>query len=534
MNPTNPGNSLNDVITPTPHGRPPVQSRVERLTGLLIVLSACTLETLPITCWLLMSAAYDTGDPNDAAMPFWWTWLLVVGVYGLGALFLHGTDADPRRRRLNTALLTIAIVVLGPLSLLITYWLSPAAQRFLADGSDSGGPVMLALLVAWLWWRGLLLSRGRVVRERIYIRFLVALGVTVAALAGAAAIPGAARALTASYLALLLALLLFVGTMGLTLAQARDASDEMRNAYRGRQPLEAPPVFTRSWLASGLGLSLGLSLVALLLATLISRDSVRILAVAAGNIYNGLVNAVQVALSPLFWLIALILNGPITWMANLLHKWQPSAQRTTPPPTCPATSGTSVPSNPCLPPTQNPTGSLFSAEWLTAIHWGTAILIVVVALVILTRILSHLSDLRRVRAFTEERMMLDAGEILGGQLRRFLDAFRRKRHEDIAVADDLVAGSIRQVYRDTLATAAISGHARRVAETPREYQRRIITDDPQHPDMTPPTEVAGALAELTDAYEHARYGQPDTNTSPPASPEAVRAAEAVQRWLKRK
>lgn len=528
-------NRVNSVRTPPSPDHPPALSRIERLTGLLVVLSACTLETLTITCWLLMLAAYQTGDPNDAAMPFWWIWLLVVGVYWLGALFLHGTDADPRRRRLNTMLLTIAVAVLGPLSLLITYWLSPAAQRFLADGSDSGGPVMLALLVAWLWWRGLLLSRGRVTRERIYIRFVVALGVTITALAGAAAIPGATRALTASYLALLLALLLFVGTMGLTLAQARDASDEMRSSYRGTQPLETPPVFTRSWLASGLGLSLGLSLLALVLATLISRDSVRILAVAAGNIYDGLVTLVQLALSPLFWLIALILNGPITWMANLIHKWQPSTRPTPPPPpACSPTSGTSVSGNPCLPPTQNPTGSIFSPELLTAIRWGTAILIVVVALVVLARVLSRLTDLQRLRAFTEERTMLDAGEILGGQLRRFFDAFRRKPAGNAAVIDDLAVGSVRRIYRDTLATAAVSGHGRRAAETPREYERRISTDDPSRPGAAPPPNVAGALAELTGAYEQARYGQDDSNVSPPASSEAARAAETVQRWLKRK
>jgi len=51
------------------NARPPAQPRVERLAGILVVVSACTLETLPIFCWLLLLAAYDSGDhlhPSDA------------------------------------------------------------------------------------------------------------------------------------------------------------------------------------------------------------------------------------------------------------------------------------------------------------------------------------------------------------------------------------------------------------------------------------------------------------------------------------
>jgi hypothetical protein len=36
---------------------------------------------------------------------------------------------------------------------------------------------------------------------------------------------------------------------------------------------------------------------------------------------------------------------------------------------------------------------------------------------------------------------------------------------------------------------------------------------------------------LTLAYEQARYGQPDADASPPATPETLTAAETVRRWL---
>jgi uncharacterized protein DUF4129 len=532
---------MNDLRTLSPPPGSPQQPRVERLAGWLIVASACTLETLPIFCWLLMLAAYDSGDPNRAAMPFWWMWLLFFCIYWLGVLFLRGTEDDPRRRRMSTLLLTIAVAVLGTLSLLVTYWLSPTAMSVLASAGETGSPVVLALLVAWLWWRGLLLSRGRVTRERMYRRFIVALGVTIAALAGASAVQGEARGLTVSYLALLFAALLFAGTMGLTLAQTRDASYEMRISYRGQQPLSTPPVFTRSWLAASLGLSLGLSLLALLLATLISRESVRILAVATNNIVNGLITGVEFVLTPIFTLIYLILNKPIEWIADFFHRLGPPKPLAipTPPGACKPTavvgtpaSGVPASSASCAPPPSHaPMTSLLPAEWLTVMRLGTIILVVIVVLVVLARVLSRFTQARRVRAFSDERSMLDAREILSSQLRRFLDTFRRKPPEVAPITDALAPGSVRQVYRDTLAAAADRGRGRRAAETPREYQRRITSDDPLRPGSEPPPGVAGALADLTHAYEQARYGQPDPDASPPATPETVAAADTLRRWL---
>jgi|GEM_PF-1051043 hypothetical protein len=520
------------------NARPPAQPRVERLAGILVVVSACTLETLPIFCWLLLLAAYDSGDPNGAVMPFWWMWLLVFGIHWLAILFIHDTDDDPQRRRRHTLLLTFAVAGLGTLSLLATYWLSPSARSVLVSGGDTSGLVALALLIIWLWWRGLLLGRGRLTRGRMYVRFVVALGVTIAALAGAAAIQGAARPLAASYLVLLLALLLFAGTMGLTLAQARDASYEMRSAYRGDQPLEMPPVFTRAWLAASVGLSLGLSLLALLLAALISRDSVRVLAIAAGNIANGLLDGIVFILTPIFFLLYLILNKPIEWLTAYFHRLgppKPLTLPTVPPcqPTVPA-GGVATPGATCAPPAHHAVAtSLLPAEWVTAMRWGAAILVIVVALVVLARILSRFTQARQLRAFTEERTMLDAREILGGQLRRFFGAFRRQRAEDAPLVDDLAEGSVRRAYRDTLALAVGKRHARRPAETPREYQRRLASDDPMHPGTAAPPPVAGAMDELTHAYEQARYGQPESNSdaSPPATPETANAAATVQHWL---
>ena len=163
-------------------------------------------------------------------------------------------------------------------------------------------------------------------------------------------------------------------------------------------------------------------------------------------------------------------------------------------------------------------------------RWGLVILAVVVALVLLARLLRRYTEWRRERAFMEVRTMLDAREILGGQLRRLLDAFRRQdTSAHTPVTDDLVQGSVRRVYRDTLAAAAATGRARYSAETPEEYQRRLARDDGPFP--PPPPAVASSLASLTNAYERARYGEADADETLTATPETVSAADAVRHWL---
>ena len=550
MNATRP--QTTPPTTPPALRHSPAPPRVERFVEQLVVVAACALETLPLFCWLLVLAAYQTGDPDTVAAPFWWMWLLVFGTRWLGALFTRHAANNPRSRRANLAFMMTSIAVLAPLTLLATYWLSPSARAFLADGQDTTGPVGLALLVGWLWWRGLLLGRGRVTRERMYIRFIISLGATITALAGAAAIKGPAHDLTASYLILLLALLLFAGLMGLTLAQARDASFEMRSAYHDAEPMAIPPVFTRSWLAASLALSIGVSLLALLLSALISGQSVRVLAVAMGNVVNGLISAIQLILTPFYLLFYLIMNKPVEWLFSLLHHYgyyQP-IHTPNPPPICPtprATLGATPAASPAASPAGTPAGSAagsapacggsapsgagpIPADWLAAMRWGLVILAVVVALVLLARLLRRYTEWRRERAFMEVRTMLDAREILGGQLRRLLDAFRRQQTPaHTPVTDDLAQGSVRRVYRDTLAAAAATGRARYAAETPEEYQRRLTRDDGPFP--PPPPDVASSLARLTNAYERARYGEANADETPPAMPETVSAADAVRRWL---
>jgi hypothetical protein len=180
-----------------------------------------------------------------------------------------------------------------------------------------------------------------------------------------------------------------------------------------------------------------------------------------------------------------------------------------------------------------PTPPPIPLEWLTALRWGLITLAIVVVLVVLARALYRYTDQRHERAYSDERTMLDAREILGAQLRRFFDAFRRQPNVDEPATADLAVGSVRHVYRDVLVAAAGSGRTRREAETPEEFQRRLTHGDPAQPETVPAAEVADAFERLTHTYEQARYGPPDADGEQPAASETVTAADAVRRWLAR-
>jgi len=56
-------------------------------------------------------------------------------------------------------------------------------------GADAG----LTLLVTWLWWRGLLLGRMSLTRERLHMRFLWGLAAMILAIASVATVQAASR-----------------------------------------------------------------------------------------------------------------------------------------------------------------------------------------------------------------------------------------------------------------------------------------------------------------------------------------------------
>src|SRR5262249_57136280 len=86
-----------------------------------------------------------------------------------------------------------------PLQTLVALW-----GDIVAGAGHADSALGLALLSAYLWWRGLLLGRERLTRERLYTRFVGGLVAIIMAIAAAASITSPARAPLTGMLALLL------------------------------------------------------------------------------------------------------------------------------------------------------------------------------------------------------------------------------------------------------------------------------------------------------------------------------------------
>src|SRR5262249_39978679 len=134
---------------------------------LAFLLGLVLLETIPVAAWLETGATLQVGDPNQTALPFW----LLVLVMLLAALISRASA----RMRPIAALLVGAPVYL--VCLVVAVGISPSAYGpvvegpfdtawILALGSDlfngtarTGAVFGLAIVLAYLWWRGL--YRGR-------------------------------------------------------------------------------------------------------------------------------------------------------------------------------------------------------------------------------------------------------------------------------------------------------------------------------------------------------------------------------------
>src|SRR5262249_21246468 len=146
-------------------------------------------------------------------------WLLVVLLlsWGGAVLFRRWQPAGAGGRVLERVL-RFAILIGWVLTTLLSLSISPAAYSgrhpvqalgdfwgdIVAGAGHAGNALGLALLTAYLWWRGLLLGRERLTRERLYMRFVGGLVVIILAIAVAASVTAPARAPLTGLLAILL------------------------------------------------------------------------------------------------------------------------------------------------------------------------------------------------------------------------------------------------------------------------------------------------------------------------------------------
>jgi uncharacterized protein DUF4129 len=487
---------------------PAKKARAALLFGALI-----SLEAAPVSAWLVVYAAAESGDIRLTAAPFW----LVVGVL----LVFAGVRWSAVR--LGPLALTAGWVVCGVASALALIRFSPLGYGDLGIPiwsfswlGDLGGALAagaqvvdvtlgLSALTIYLGWRGARLGEGGPLFSHISRRFSIGMGAVILAVFGSlASAPGSMRPASAALLALL-ALEGFAGLSALAISRPRAGS--------GRTDATAPGAeYSSRWE--------------------IAAGAIALLIVAGVAFVGGLLNIT--AMPFLFsWLapVADILNRFGSWLTQSiayvlylisvywLSHFIPG----------------NLPNQPIhVPRFPQQNGPARHTQTIPGQFVSIATVIVVVLVVVGVLIALYLVARGALRTLNkpasddneEERERLDASSLLRQQTRDLLDRWRRAGG-GTAVRDELQRGSVRWLYRELLRAGARAGHERQASETADEYAARLA--EALHSDgRTAGDPVADDLRALAYAYDDARYGSIEDD--PPASSEV---AEQSRRMTER-
>jgi hypothetical protein len=480
----------------------PTRSRSSRVTaglsGLVIVLAAVGLETLPVTAWLETAAGLVTGNPGAEAAPFWLVYGSVLAAAGIGTCY---------QRRLIPFALAVALVVaawvgtllvmlrvspgayagVAPTAPLSLGWLAQVAANIVTGSGRIAVDLGLVALAAYLWWRGLRVGREGATYDQLYLTFRIGLaGIIGATVVGVA---GAARATLGGRLALLLPLEVGVGLVGLTLTHISRYTSQSRRAGAA----DEGDFGQAQWLLSAFGLAVLVVGGALLLALVFSYDTLLALAQALRPIGDALGAALVWLIEAVALVLFFLLNGPIQWLEAHAKKQSSQVQ---PPPLSTVHIDLKHPAQG------------IPHDWLVAGRIAVIALAMLIILAILVQLLRRARMLAQREEFDETREALNARSLLNDQLGALFSRMLPRRS---SVADeDLPSGSVRCHYREVLRAALRAGRGRGAAETPDEYQRRLATvaSDASGPGGgnggAPPV---GDLAGLTRRYDQARYGE---------------------------
>jgi Domain of unknown function (DUF4129) len=533
------------------------------IATLIVLASAVLLEVLPIVAWMIVFSAANN-SLERLPLPFWWLCVVVVAAWGMSVAFRRPSWPQDREQQ-NENAIRLLIIAGWALAAVLSLLLSPGAyagmplQQLFASlftdvlhgTSRLAVDVGLAILVAYLWWRGLLLGRLPLTRERLFTRGLCGGIALLASLVLLNNIPGSAGSQATALLALLLPAYIFIGLTGVGLAHLLDTNrDHQRRQQRavslpdgmpGGTPARPQPLVTRAWIISALGLSTAIVGGALILGLVLSYDSVESLAHLLHPVADAFGTVLMWLVEALAFVLFLLLNPIISWLHNFLLQREKQGQQTTQnPPTRPQLPNTSLRH---VPP-----------DWLLAGRIALVVIVILIVALVFWWALRQFSSWHRNEEFEEERETLPASEVLGAQLRALLAGLRRPTVAPQAEMDPLTPHSVRYLYRTVLEQAVAGGLGRQPSETPDEYERRLqvaVLDDGSEQaaagtNTAPGTllgtglateDVQGGLEELTAAYDQVRYGsRPEDSAVPdaPASPRLRAAMSSIVDWLSTK
>lgn len=480
------------------------------LEAVALPLGAFALETAPLSAWLQFGAASATNDVNQALLPLWALFGLLLGVYTLARWLA--------RRSISRRWLAPLIVLGWAFTLLAVWYLrlytpygAPWDVRWLAALSVNGvsGSTLLAptlgvaVLVTYLWWRGMRLGRAGITFDAVSRAFKFGFAALIAVVLLIGTVVAVARVDLSVRLGLTLLLFLFAGLASLSLA--RLAEIQRRNRERGHA--QASP--TRSWVMAMLSLSGALVLLLFGVEQVFSYQSwlafiafLHPVLAGIGTLLGWVVTAVGYVL---YWILSPLARFIVSLVTQRKQQTQP------PQPIPPGQRGTLNGNSGGLP-----------SEWVASAEW------ILVGIAILLLLWAVIHTLRQIQArkldsdVDEERESLGASRVLAAQLRALLaNLVARFQRKDDEAKPPLQQGSaIRLLYRRILRQAEMQGMGRRVSETPEEFARRLA---PALAAPAPQLALEADLVALTAAYELARYGEQELS---PALVETLNAEAA--------
>jgi hypothetical protein len=356
-----------------------------------------------------------------------------------------------------------------------------------------------AVLVTWLWRRGMRRAQIGFEYGELATSFKVGFGVLLGVLLIAIVFPELQTLRDA--LANTLPVFFLSGLVSLSLIRL----GAIRNTHRALDSsMQADP--TRSWLIALALFGVALIAIVLVIESLFSFASFELVLSALTPLWNALgtlvgwiVYGIVLLLSPLFYLISFLiglLKGHVSTKPQ-----QPNA---------------GPPKSPFLQPWSQRN---IPPEILAIGRWVFVVLILIVALLVVRASLQRWRKMSDDEGIEEVREGLDARSLLSERWREWWNR-RRSRKITALSLEPLDPGSARAHYREMLqAVATKNGElARTAAETPLEYEVRLLTylkkETAHNQKLSNSADGASEnafLGELTNAYALERYGGKQTD-----------------------
>lgn len=414
-----------------------------------------------------------------------------------GATLLAHLASESREGRVIAILtgimacLTVIFVAVPPTAGL-GGWFSQLVNDILYWQQTLPAPVVLLVVTALLWWRGL--ATYRMEHEDFALSFLTGAVMMIVLLGLNVILP---PILSGGVLAGSMLVFLVAGLSTLAMAGA------LQHMSRNTENTGITLNLSKQWLLAVISVIGVVLLLGWALGFLIAPDSIRDAIAWLNPVWRLLGRIVYYILYPFIYLIFLLLQPLLNWFEGRFQA-RPEEGMPTPPP-----AETFEPTD--VVPTEIPPFLDFSLRGLVAVA------IIGVFLMLFIRVVQQYQPKRKL-LIVEDRERIWSWDLMKEQIGSILGNLRQTRTPlfgPLAGALGDPRRMIREAYRKLLALAVEKGFARAKRDTPHAFEQRLAEMAPAARDE---------VKALTDAYVAARY-----DATPPTAEQAQEAEQAWQR-----